>query len=147
MMPYFSTFILTFVSLFPAAECGNADYVHEFITSFVNDTQILRAYAAPSWVDAPYTRGTSNILLSCIVTMIACVYTAVHPNVVVTGGGKWSSIAKKAHNVLLTIFVPEIMLWTALQQFRRAKSLKKSLEGIIDEQVEAGISQNLHKVS
>ena len=128
-MPYFFfSFLLTFVSFFSSGDCSNAADVHDFITSRINDTEALRANTAPSWVDAPYTRGTSNILLSCVVTMLACLYTAFHPNVLVAGGGKWSSIAWKVYIVMSAILAPEYMLSLATAQFREARNLKRSLE-------------------
>src|SRR4051812_33110876 len=41
----------------------------------------LHSTIAPSWVSAPNIRGTSDILYSCLLTLFACIYTALHLNV------------------------------------------------------------------
>ncbi|PQE22158.1 hypothetical protein CJF31_00011267 [Rutstroemia sp. NJR-2017a BVV2] len=41
----------------------------------------LRTLDAPPWVSASQFRGTMSILQSCILTLMASVYTAIHLNV------------------------------------------------------------------
>src|ERR1700736_4279874 len=46
-----------------------------------NNLTALSTLTAPSWVYAPDYSGTSNILYSCLPTLVACIYTAIHLNV------------------------------------------------------------------
>lgn len=65
-----------------AAQAGNAIVLHTII--------------APPWVSSCNFRGTSDILQSCIATLISCVYTAIHLNVSREGTkGWWPSIMQK----------------------------------------------------
>jgi len=97
-----------------------------------NDTHSLRTVIAPSWVNSPRMRGTSNILWSCTVTLIACVYTALHLNVP-SARGPWATLVKKAQWVAGSLLAPELVLTMAVGQFRDAWELRKRLSKIISD--------------
>ena len=82
-----------------------------------NDT-VVRA-----WVSPPNTRGTSDILYTCIVTIVLCVYTAVHLNIPPPGERFYWQWLRRAKWTAFGIFAPEIVLFTALQQFQEARGL------------------------
>jgi hypothetical protein len=46
-----------------------------------NGTDQLRNLVAPAWVGSPNVRGSMDILRSCILTLVACIYTALHLDV------------------------------------------------------------------
>jgi len=62
-----------------AAQLGGSA-VDKWRPSLGNQTA-LHKNTAPAWVSEPQYRGTASILYSCIVTLILCVYSALHPNV------------------------------------------------------------------
>lgn len=99
------------------------------VASQANDTAALWTHIASGWVPSPNFRGTSDILQSCIATLISCVYTAIHLNV--PPGevkGRWSTILEKLKWVAVAILAPEIVLYNAVSQFLEARWLQKELK-------------------
>ena len=71
----------------------------------------MSAITAPPWVREPEFRGTFAILETCLLTLTACVYTALHLNVPSerdrsTAGALWL----KARWVIMAVLVPEVIL-------------------------------------
>lgn len=86
----------------------------------------LRTVLAPSWVSAPNYRGTTSILWSCLVTLIACIYSAIHINIPNTTS-KWRILLLKGLWVFLALLAPEIVLYCAFHQYSEAIGLISSL--------------------
>lgn len=94
-----------------------------------NGTDELRTLIAPSWVNNPGVRGTMDILQSCILTLVACIYTALHLDL--PRKTTWQHILwQKAKWVLITLFAPEIALYVAASQLRYAWDLRSELRKI-----------------
>lgn len=87
----------------------------------------LHTEISPPWVSSSNARGTSDILWSCIVTLTACVYTALHLNVPSADEGKLAFYWRKLKWVAIALFAPEIILYCALTQFLEALELVKQL--------------------
>ena len=83
----------------------------------------LRREISPPWVSSPTTRGTSDILWSCLVTLTACVYNALHLNVPPANEGKLGFYWRKSKWVATALFAPEVLLYSALTQFLEARKL------------------------
>ncbi|KAF5533698.1 hypothetical protein FMEXI_11669 [Fusarium mexicanum] len=97
-----------------------------------NSTDLNSKYAPP-WVDSPNIRGTFDILESCIFTLIACVFTALHLDII--PNSTWQHrLLQKMKWVLLTIVIPEISLFTAGNQIVSAWFLKSKLRKIQKQQ-------------
>lgn len=92
----------------------------------------LQTIDAPPWVSAPQFRGTMAILQSCILTLVACIYTAIHLNVPVKVD--WLSLLRtKVWWVLIALFAPEIVLFSAASQFRDAWKFRNALRALQNE--------------
>ena len=91
---------------------------------------ILNTRISPSWVSNAGVRGTSDILWSCILTLAACVYTAIHLNVPPKDVGRWKFLWRKSKWVALALFAPEIVLYCAFTQLREAWKLIKERTGL-----------------
>lgn len=87
----------------------------------------LHTEISPPWVSSSNTRGTSDILWSCIITLTACVYTALHLNIPPVNEGKLKFYWRKLKWVAIALFAPEIVLYCALAQFLEARELVKEL--------------------
>lgn len=87
----------------------------------------LHTEISPPWVSSSNTRGTSDILWSCIVTLTACVYSALHLNIPPANEGKLKFYWRKLKWVAIALFAPEIVLYCALTQFLKARELVKVL--------------------
>ncbi|KAK3359484.1 hypothetical protein B0T25DRAFT_448037 [Lasiosphaeria hispida] len=91
----------------------------------------LRTISAPSFVSSPEFRGTTSIIYSCIVTLIACIYTALHLNVP-TSSGVFRTLAYKGKWVFAGLVAPELVLYLAISQFIEARNLVKELNILLD---------------
>ena len=87
----------------------------------------LKTQISPAWVSNSGVRGTSDILWSCIVTLTACVYTAIHLNVPPPQQGRWQFLWRKLKWVALALFAPEIVLYCALTQLLQAWKFKNEM--------------------
>lgn len=82
---------------------------------------------SPPWVSSSNTRGTSDVLWSCLITLAACVYSALHLNVPPANEGKLGFYRRKLKWVATALLAPEIVLYCALTQFLEARRLVKDL--------------------
>ncbi|KAK7413930.1 hypothetical protein QQX98_007197 [Neonectria punicea] len=94
-----------------------------------NNTGNLTAFQtiqAPVWVADPEIRGTTTILWSCIITLVACIYTALHLNVP-ANTRKMAMFGEKLKWVLIGLIAPEVVLYLASSQFLDARRLSREL--------------------
>lgn len=84
------------------------------------------------WAQAPQTRGTFDLLLSCLTTLSLCAWTAYHPNIHFARSG-WSRWAHRLSWMLIAVFVPEVVLWCACDQWWAARKLKRTINGLIEQ--------------
>lgn len=89
----------------------------------------LQTIRAPIWVGSPEIRGTTTILWSCIITLVACIYTALHLNVP-ANTQKMSMLGEKLKWVLIGLIAPEVVLYLASSQFLDARRLSKELTSL-----------------
>ncbi len=117
--------LLLFLALGTVISTPSADTVQSQIEVNKSNATALRTIPAPPWVDAPEFRGTTAILWSCLATLIACVYTAIHLNIPDAGAGQL--LRKKMSWVFLTILAPEISLHSASTQYFAARRFLTAL--------------------
>lgn len=79
------------------------------------------------WVPQPQTRGTADILYTCVVTIVLCVFTAVHLNLPAPKETTFQRLLRKWKWTATGIFAPEVILFSAWNQFSEAWSLVKIL--------------------
>ncbi|KAF8811616.1 hypothetical protein BYT27DRAFT_7183759 [Phlegmacium glaucopus] len=94
------------------------------------------------WVSPPPTRGTLNILTSCVLTLILCMWTAPHPNVPPQNEGPIGRTARKLKWALITLLAPEIVAYIAWRQWLSARTLAKEINDIIDKQDGCSVPQS-----
>ncbi|KAK3505191.1 hypothetical protein B0T13DRAFT_31169 [Neurospora crassa] len=95
---------------------GNEIFGHSFTNS-----------SNPKWVPEPGTRGTFSILSVCLVTLGLCVWTAIHLNVPEHGEPGWKQLMRKIGWLMLSLLSPEIVAYTAYQQYVQAISLVNTM--------------------
>ena len=64
------------------------------------------------WQSSPNTRGTSDILTTCIITLLLCVWTAVHLNIS-PPESYWEPKIRKTGWLILALLAPEMIAYTA----------------------------------
>lgn len=75
---------------------------------------------ARGWVPQPNSRGTLDILESCLITIILCSWSILFLNVPAGHEGRWDIILTKARWIVFTIFFPEVVIGIAVEQWRSA---------------------------
>lgn len=101
--------------------------IEPLVSAAAGNRTILQTQISPPWVSSSGIRGTSDILWSCLVTLTACVYTAIHLNIPPAHEGKRQFFWRKSKWVALALFAPEIVLYCALTQLLEARKLVKEL--------------------
>src|SRR5437763_13204656 len=86
------------------------------------------------WRGEPSGRGTWSILSMCLITLILCIWTAVHLNLQGKQPpgllGKLESILYKPRWMVVGLFAPEILVYIAWSQWLSARMLKEKMEKI-----------------
>ncbi|KAI0043362.1 hypothetical protein FA95DRAFT_1498730 [Auriscalpium vulgare] len=91
----------------------------------------VAADPSPGCLDINNCRTTSNIVLSCLATIFACVWTAVHRNIPRPSTDARSQILNfldMGKVVLVTLLVPEWVLAWAVRQYQNARNITQELE-------------------
>ena len=74
-------------------------------------------------------RSLLNIIWSCLATMFACSWVAIHPNVPAPGDS-WLIVAlRRAKLMYWAILAPELIVMWAVRQWLSARVVKKRFEG------------------
>jgi hypothetical protein len=76
------------------------------------------------WQPEPATRGTFGILLSCLITISLCIWTAVHLNVP-EHNGEFRQLFRKGKWLFIGLLALELVLFTAWHQKIRAGEMAK----------------------
>ncbi|MCJ1324309.1 hypothetical protein MMC10_000971 [Thelotrema lepadinum] len=77
------------------------------------------------WIPEPEGRGTFSIFSSCVLTLSLCVYTAIHLNVPGINESRAVRFFRTARWVVLGIFAPELVVWTAWRQWASARGVAR----------------------
>src|SRR3569833_1218295 len=88
---------------------------------------VLSTNVTVGWQPEPTTRGTFNILSSCIITTSLCVWRAVHHNIP-SEGEKRAQVLRKVGWLLVGLVAPEMVVFTAWYQRSTAKAISKEIE-------------------
>ena len=80
----------------------------------------LKTELAPPWVSGQQYRSTASILQTCIATLTACIYTALHLNI--SGKQGWKArLLGKLKWVGIGLFAPEVAIYLAVVQYLEAR--------------------------
>ncbi|KAH8145847.1 uncharacterized protein LAJ45_10172 [Morchella importuna] len=81
------------------------------------------------WQREPDTRGTLSILRTCGITLALCVWTAIHPDIIVDGT-IYKRLLKKLQMSFYALVTPEEVLKSALKQWGDARRLHRALVAV-----------------
>jgi hypothetical protein len=84
------------------------------------------------WVSASMTQGTFNLLASCVITLFLCLWTSFHLNVPGKNENTAAHLARKLVWMLLALFAPELIVYTAWRQWVSAKMLCMEINKVFD---------------
>ncbi|EON68192.1 hypothetical protein W97_07341 [Coniosporium apollinis CBS 100218] len=74
------------------------------------------------WVDSPDTRGTIDIVWSCLGTLFLCSWGVLCLNVPAASDGYWRILGRKLRWMCLAIYGPEFILTSAMGQWYPARA-------------------------
>lgn len=80
------------------------------------------------FVSDPNGRGTISLLVSCLLTLVLCVWSALHLNVPRQASSKIDTCLCNLRWVLAGIYAPELVVFTAWRQWTSAKLLGNLVE-------------------
>lgn len=78
------------------------------------------------WVDSPNIRGTSDIVLTCLLTVFLCTYTLLNLNVPAANDPAWRLVTQRLFWMALAIAGPEFVLTAASGQLNTAQESVKA---------------------
>jgi hypothetical protein len=79
------------------------------------------------WYEPPNVRGTWDLILSCVLTLTICVWSALHLNVPCENSELKDRNKRRARWILLGIFAPELVVSTAFAQYLTASWLWREI--------------------
>lgn len=85
-----------------------------------------------AWYSAPNYRGTWDLIVSCVLTLMICVWSALHLNVPVKQSKLKDRNVRRLRWILLGIFAPEVVVSTAFAQYLTARWLLSEIRGDIE---------------
>ncbi|KZP20634.1 hypothetical protein FIBSPDRAFT_932106 [Athelia psychrophila] len=120
------------ISLATAVVCASSD-------SSTNETLLIPPVAMTSCDNVHECRTLSAIVYGCLATIFACVWVAMHPNIPCVPNplderhklSVW--VNYKLSSMIATLFgiiLPEMLLFTASQQWLNARQVARDLRGI-----------------
>ncbi|KAG0702575.1 hypothetical protein DFH29DRAFT_496607 [Suillus ampliporus] len=84
--------------------------------------------------DTPFcndTRTLWNIIWSCVATLIACTWTAVHPNIPGIDEKKFPVACRRLFIMVMALVAPELMITWAARQFLSATRTKEKFNELL----------------
>lgn len=96
----------------------------------IQNLTALQKNIAPAWVANPSGRGTWSLLYSCIFTLVLCVWTSIHLNVPPQNDTPLKHWRRKIKWVGCALFAPEIVVFTAFQQWFTAWVFLRKLNSL-----------------
>ncbi|KAK5045119.1 hypothetical protein LTR84_009452 [Exophiala bonariae] len=75
------------------------------------------------WVPQPDTRGTFDILCSCLFTIFICCWTIVHPNIAIPRTSTIQRLLDKTICLLIAAFAPEVVVFISWSDYTFARQL------------------------
>lgn len=87
------------------------------------------ASMSSGWVGEPDGRGTWGLIQTCLLTLLLCIYTAVHISIK-PHQSRTRSLLRRIGNSVLASAVPELMLVLAISQWQFAKMLQSQLNNL-----------------
>lgn len=102
-----------------------------FLLCFVRGASSATAATEVAWYPAPNYRGTWDLIVSCVLTLTICVWSALHLNVPVKQSKLRDRNVRRLRWILLGIFAPEVVVSTAFAQYLTARWLMNEIQGDI----------------
>ncbi len=139
------------VHAFPSR--GNDNNLGYYVFPYLSIPTVPQNYTVQTvpWQQEPRARGTFRLVLSCLITLSLCVWTAIHLNIVrftlqatilrltqITQPKQHTSASghymRKTRWVLIGLFAPEMVVYVAWRQYKSAALLTKAMNEVFDKE-------------
>ena len=80
------------------------------------------------YVSDPNGRGTFSLIISCVLTLTLCVWSALHLNVPSNSQTALASLMTQIRWIITGVYAPELVVFTAWRQWSSAKLLSKLVD-------------------
>jgi hypothetical protein len=90
------------------------------VDSSANSTQ---STAFVGYVSEPNVRGTTSLVLSCLLTLVLCVWSALHLNVPQQDTSRLQRLLCNIRWIITGVYAPELVVFTAWRQWASARLL------------------------
>jgi len=102
------------------------------------------------WQPEPRGRGTYGLVSSCVLTMVLCIWTAVHLNLPKQRkrddkSNMTPQTVRKVGWLLMGLFAPELVVWTAFEQHREARAVYHSVKKASGEELPCLMTERLRR--
>jgi hypothetical protein len=84
------------------------------------------------WMADPQTRGTLSLLISCVITLLLCIWTSLHLNIPEPDESPASRLTRKLKWMAMALLAPELVVYAAWRQWIGARALCKEINDILD---------------
>lgn len=91
------------------------------------------------WAADPATRGTLNILSTCIITLLLCVWSSVHLNLPGNDQTHAANFFRRLAWLAGALIAPEYLILTAWTQRQTAKRISKEVKESFDTKQKAQV--------
>jgi hypothetical protein len=81
------------------------------------------------------TRSLWDIIWSCVLTLFACTWTAIHPNIPGMDEGKFAVLSRRLGIMIMALIIPELIITWATCQFISARNTAKAFNHAFDAQL------------
>ncbi|MCJ1301591.1 hypothetical protein MMC08_004392, partial [Hypocenomyce scalaris] len=86
-----------------------------------------RTVTTVGWVSDPNGRGTSSLVITCVLTLGLCVWSAIHLNVPPKNESRVQYGTRYVKWSLMGVLAPELVVWTAWRQWNSAKTIQREV--------------------
>jgi hypothetical protein len=99
-----------------------------------------------SWYSVPNSRGTWQLLITCLITINLCVWTAIHLNIPAKVDKAWplkeriwsNYYCRRVRWVLLGLLAPELVVYTAWMQWESARYFVTLIKALREHNLKTG---------
>jgi hypothetical protein len=85
------------------------------------------------YVSEPNVRGTTSLLISCVLTLALCVWSALHLNVPQYDASRLEMLLCNVRWIITGVYAPELVVFTAWRQWASARLLGKLVSKLSEE--------------
>ena len=79
--------------------------------------------------ECSYERSIWDIVRGCLLTIFACTWISVHPNLPDPSDTRWKVLLRRSGYMFWTLVTPELVVYWAMRQWVGAKAIEKHYEG------------------